>query len=250
MSYQELITSCKYLLHNFPECENYLDYLSKRLSPESIQNFDFGYFPSGHQMSYFSSLINLDFLKEKKLLFSKNVDDYKGHSMVYFSFFDQHPLILPYRDTYGNIVALVGRTILSESERAGLKISKYKNTEFKKRNYLFGLYEAKKSILEKGFAYIVEGQFDVIKAFEKGVTNIVAVGNSNMSPYQFSLIYRYTNNLYLLLDNDEAGEKGREKIISSYSKYANIKNVYLPIGYKDIDEYLSENKPETLNDLI
>ena len=71
-----------------------------------------------------------------------------------------------------------------------------------------------------------------------------------MTLYQFSIIKRYTNNLYLLLDNDEAGEKGRDKINSIYSKYSNIKNVRLPIGYKDIDEFLIENTADSLNCLI
>jgi len=253
MSYDNIISSCEYLLHNFPEAENYLSYLNNRLDDSSINNFNFGYFPSGNKLNGLSSVLDINFLKSNNLLYSKDIDDYKNHSTIHFSFFENHPLILPYRDTYGNIIGIVGRTILSDKDRNELKISKYKNTDFKKRNYLFGLYEAKQEILNKNYVYIVEGQFDVIKAFEKGIRNIVALGNSNMSAYQFSLIYRYTNNLCILLDNDEAGEKGRSKIIDAYGKYensVNIKNIYIPAGYKDIDEYLLENTADSLSELI
>ena len=249
MKYDNIIYSCKYLLHNFPECEPHLFYLKNRLNDDSINFFNFGYFPNSDKIDLLITLSNNN-LKDINLSYTKDIDDYKNHNIVNFSFFENHPLILPYKDTYGNIIAIVGRTILSESERKLLKIPKYKNTEFKKGNYLFGLFEGKKDIIDNDFVYIVEGQFDVIKAHEKGIKNIVALGNSNMTLYQFSIIKRYTNNLYLLLDNDEAGEKGRDKINSIYSKYSNIKNVRLPIGYKDIDEFLLENTADSLNCLI
>jgi len=249
MKYDNIIYSCKYLLHNFPECEPHLFYLKNRLNDDSINFFNFGYFPNSDKIDLLITLSNNN-LKDINLSYTKDIDDYKNHNIVNFSFFENHPLILPYKDTYGNIIAIVGRTILSESERKLLKIPKYKNTEFKKGNYLFGLFEGKKDIIDNDFVYIVEGQFDVIKAHEKGIKNIVALGNSNMTLYQFSIIKRYTNNLYLLLDNDEAGEKGRDKINSIYRKYSNIKNVRLPMGYKDIDEFLLENTADSLNCLI
>jgi DNA primase len=160
---------------------------------------------------------------------------------------------MPYKDAYGNVVGIVGRSLLSDEDRRVKKISKYNNTEyvskeikFKKGNFLYGLYENKKDIIEKDGVFIVEGQFDVIKAVEKGFTNIVALGNSNMSIYQFSLINRYTNNIFLLLDKDEAGDKGRKRILDKFGNLANIHNFYLPDGYKDIDEYLSSNSYESL----
>jgi len=136
------------------------------------------------------------------------------------------------------------------------KISKYKNSsekhnpKFKKGNHLFGLFENKKNIMEKNCVFVVEGQFDVIKAYEKGFNNVVALSNSNMTQYQISLITRYTDNIFLLLDNDEAGEKGRKRIVDMFGKYANINNFYLPMEYKDIDEYLTNNSYEDISFII
>jgi DNA primase len=52
------------------------------------------------------------------------------------------------------------------------------------------------------------------------------------------------------LDNDDAGEKGRKRIMELFSKYANIRNFYLPEPYKDIDEYLSNNSRESLSFVV
>jgi DNA primase len=165
---------------------------------------------------------------------------------VHSCYFEEYPLMMPFRNIYGQVVGLVGRTLLDEDERKKRKLSKYKNTSesslFKKGNLLFGLYENKKAILDLGEVFVVEGQFDVIKAMEKGFRNIVALGNSSMSDYQFSVISRYTSNICLLLDNDVAGDKGRKRIIKKFGEFANIRDFYIPDGFKDIDEYITKGK--------
>jgi DNA primase len=249
----KIINSCSYLLQNYPEAKACKDYLDSRLSLDAQEKFQFGYFPDIKNIDALYSLIDEIDLKEYKLLYSREIEDAWCPRTLNFLFFENHPLIMPYKDAYGNVVGIVGRSLLSDEDRRVKKISKYKNTEyvskeikFKKGNFLYGLYENKKDIIEKDGVFIVEGQFDVIKAVEKGFTNIVALGNSNMSIYQFSLINRYTNNIFLLLDKDEAGDKGRKRILDKFGNLANIHNFYLPDGYKDIDEYLSSNSYESL----
>jgi DNA primase len=238
----KLIESCQFLLNNFYEASLCKDYLDNRLSEESQNLFNFGYFPPISSISALTSIIDKNDLINLKLLFSKKIEDQSSQRELLYSYFENYPIILPFKDTYGAVVGIVGRTLLSEEERKKKKIAKYKNTVFSKRNYLFGLYENKKEILDKNSVYIVEGQFDVIKAVENNMKNVVALSNSNMSDIQFSLIKRYTNTIFLLLDNDEAGEKGRQKILYKFGDYADIQNIYLPKEYKDIDEWFSENK--------
>ena len=240
--FDEIVSSCRFLLQNFPEAKFCQDYLDKRLNSQSQELFQFGYFPSIENMSALISLVGEKQLYDTKLLFPKDIDDSFCHRTINFSYFDNYPLMLPYRDHYGNIIAIVARTLLSEKERQEKRIPKYKNTVFKKGNFLFGLFENKQDIIKQDSVYIVEGQFDVIKATENNFKNIVAVGNCHLSDYQFSLITRYTNNIFVLLDNDEAGDKGRKRIVDKFGNFANIRNFYLPQPYKDIDEYFSENK--------
>jgi DNA primase len=243
----KIIDSCKYLLNNFPEAQDCQTYLDSRLSRKSQELFQFGYFPDPSNLQVLLDMVGEDILQKTKLLYSKDIEDSLCFRKVNVSFFEHHPLIMPFKDSYGKVVALVGRTLLSEDDMKSHKTSKYKNTVFKKRNHLFGLFENKQHILDQNAVYIVEGQFDVIKAVERGFKNIVALGSNNMSSYQFSVISRYTDNIFLLLDNDEGGKKGRKLIIDKFGKFANIQNFYLPKHYKDIDEYFSKSGDESVS---
>jgi len=247
MRLNEISKYCRYLLKNSSNAEEHRAYLNSRISLDMQEKFEFGLFPSIKDINLLSDMISVDTLKQIGLIYNKEIKDSSGPRNILFNFFEDQPLIMPYKDAYGNVVALVGRTLLNDIEREKLNIEKYKNTSFTKGNYLFGLYEAKRSILEKKCVYVVEGQFDVIKAHQKGLTNVVAVGSSNMTAYQFSLLCRYTNNIHLLLDNDVAGQRGRRDIEKKYGSYANVKNVYLPDRYKDIDDYLKENDAASIS---
>lgn len=237
---------CKYLLSNNVVAEPYLTYLDARLNKNISDRFEFGFFPNVDNICLLTDIVGKDLLKTVGLLYSKEINDSAFPRTILFNHFADQPLVMPYKDVYGNVIAIVGRSILNDEERHIDGIEKYKNTVFKKGNHLFGLYEAKNSIVMAGFAYIVEGQFDVIKAFENGITNIVALGSSSMTAFQLALLCRFTNNIVLLLDNDEAGERGRRAIKQKYSKYLNIQDMHLPEGYKDIDEYLRENNATSL----
>jgi len=236
---ESVVDHCKILLNEYSGASKYLNYLDSRLNSESQNNFNFGYFPDSSNLELLFSSFSKEFLKNNSLIYKKEIYDSMGPRDVWESYFDHHPLIMPYKDVYGKIIAIVGRTLLSDEERKPLKISKYKNTIFKKGHHLFGLYEAKEAILQSDSVFVVEGQFDVIKAHERGLKNIVALGNSNMTDYQFGLLLRFTNNINLLLDNDEAGEKGRVKILEKYSKFANILNCYIEEPFKDADEFFT-----------
>lgn len=246
----KIVESCRYLLENYPEAQTTKDYLNSRLSQESQELFGFGYFPSGPNLSVLMDMVGEEVLLEDELLYYKTIEDSMGPRRYPACYFEHHPLILPFRNAYGEVVGLVGRSLLSDEERSAEKIVKYKNTKeskfFKKGNLCFGLYENKKHIIDQNCVYVVEGQFDVIKAVEKGFRNIVGLGTNSMSAYQFSVISRYTDNIFLLLDNDEGGDKGRKRIIDKFGKFANIQNFYLPSPYKDIDEYLTKTGEESV----
>jgi len=245
-SYDDVVDACRYLLNNSPFAEPYREYVNSRLNPQMQEEFKFGYFPGIDNINLLTSFVSEEKLKEAQLLSHWILEETVSYKKVFNSFFENHPLILPYRDVYGNIIALVGRTLLSDQEREAAKIPKYKNTFFKKGNHVFGLYEAKQSIIEKDLAYVVEGQFDVIKAREKGHFNFVAVGNNNITDYQLSLICRYSKNIFILFDNDEGGEVGSSRAMSKFGNIANVHNLHLPIGYKDIYEYLSQNDNDSI----
>ena len=242
----KIVEACHFLLNNYPEAQASKLYLDSRLSPESQETFGFGYFPGAKDISVLADLVGEDALRQEKLLTMRDIEDSLFPRKVPTSYFQDNPLVMPFRDPYGTIVGLVGRSLLGDDEREATKAHKYKNTAecitFKKGNLLFGLYENKRAILDKGCVYVVEGQFDLIKAAEVGLRNIVALGSASMTAYQFSLISRYTDNILLLLDNDKAGETGRKRIVDKFGRFANISNFYLPSEYKDIDEYITKGR--------
>lgn len=237
----KIVESCRFLLDNYPEAQASKLYLDSRLSVESQEKWGFGYFPEIKNISALTDLVGRESLLKLELLSFNSFSP----KIVTWNYFEDHPLVMPFRNTYGKVVALVGRSLLDDKGRKDNNIkSKYKNTqktnEFVKGNLLYGLYENKQDILDQGCVYFVEGQFDVIKASEIGFKNIVALGTNTISNYQFSVISRYSNNIFLLLDNDEAGQKGRKSIVSKFGQFANIRNFYIPNDYKDIDEYITK----------
>lgn len=238
----KIMESCRFLLENYPAAQDSKSYLDSRLNQDSQELFQFGYFPNSNNIQVLSDLVGENILLEQELLYYKDIEDSLFPRRLKVCYFENHPLVMPYRDPYGNIAGLVCRTLFSDFEMKQRKISKYKNTKFEKGYCVFGLFENKQHIIEQNRVYVVEGQFDVIKAMEKGIRNIVAIGNNNITSYQFSVISRYTNNIFLLLDNDEAGEKGRKRAVDKFGQLANIRNFYLPDGYKDIDEYISKGE--------
>jgi DNA primase len=244
--FDTLIEHCSELLNNFSGAKDVASYIDGRLSKSAQKTFGFGYFPTNENLSLLSSAISDETLNKLSLIYDKVY--HNGYEFVRerHSTMEYHNLIMPYRDVYGEIVGIVGRTILDAKSSQSSDISKYKNTDFKKRLHLFGLYNAKQSIIKHNKCYIVEGQFDCISAHDKGMQNVVALGSSGMSIEQVALLLRYTKNFVLLLDNDEAGIRGAEKITEHYAKYANLSTAKLPQDFKDLDEALKELSPEDL----
>lgn len=236
----KIVESCQFLLKNYPEAREVRDYLNNRITSKSQDRFRFGYFPNMNNVGVLTDLVGEQELMDMELLYYRYIEDSLFPRRFKFCYFENHPLVIPYRDAYGNVVGVICRSLLTDSELKEKKQSKYKNTKFEKGYCVFGLYENKQHILDKNCVYVVEGQFDAIKAMEIGFKNIVALGNNNMTSYQFSVISRYTDNIILLLDNDEAGETGRGRAVDKFGQLASIRNFYIPESFKDIDEYITK----------
>jgi DNA primase len=159
-----------------------------------------------------------------------------------------YPIVIPIRDPYGKTVAIGCRTVLSDPERKKIEIRtgdatpKYKNSEYKKTQYLFGLDKAISAIRAKDSVFIVEGYFDVISAHQAGIKNVVATCGTLFSRHQLIVLSRYTNNICLLFDNDGPGRLNARKIKGRIGKdevvKMNIRCRFTPEGFKDIDEYI------------
>ena len=224
------------LLESFPGAQLCRDYLDKRLSKASQKHFRFGFFPEQKDLH-----LLIDAFGEERLMQLELIFDYmRGTMRERHGILEKHNLVIPFSDLYGKTITLAGRSLLSDDARREARIPKYKNTSFKKGRHLFGLNEAREAILKEDSVIVFEGQIDLIKAHEAGIQNVVALGSSNMTFTQLSLLLRYTTNIFLLLDSDEPGQIGTSKIKANFSRFANIQALSLPMGYKDIDELSKE----------
>lgn len=166
--------------------------------------------------------------------------------------FQTRDLVLPVRDVYGNYIALVGRTRLTEEKRQGYNISKYYNSIYSKGQHLFGLNLAKKSIIEAGVVYVVEGHYDVIAPHQAGMTNVVAVCGSNLSTRQLALLSRYTDKIVLLFDNEPKAINVASQIVQKKQQegLTLIAQNPFPEDVKDLDEYLRKYSLESLREKL
>lgn len=202
----------------------------RKLSQKTIDAFQLGAFPP---VKTIQSRLSNSYIAWKLGLLSFD-DDGKVVSK-----FSQNQLIIPIMDPYGDPIAIMGRVIVSETDRETLGVAKYVNTIYAKSRNLFGLFENKSHILAQGNAIIVEGNFDVITAWQHGVNNVVATSSAELGKYQFCLLSRYTDNGNLLFDADAAGQKGTEKALKRFGAIErfDIKGVSLPQDVKDLDEF-------------
>ena len=243
-AYEEVVEACRYILYKDAVAADARAYLDSRLPRTTQAKYQFGFFPSNTDLQQLYSLgISKSILDKLLLTYPK----YAAGSKKTHCHFNNHNLIMPFRDMYGNIISLLGRTLVSDEKQKELGLQKYKYTiNAKKELYVFGLNYSKEHIIKKNTVICVEGQFDHIALNEVGIYNSVAFGWANMSKYQFFNINRFTSNFILLLDNDDAGIKARKKIKAVYGDKANIIHAYVPKEYKDIDECLRKDKDKNL----
>lgn len=240
--FSEVIVACKGLLRSSDSASEYRAYLTNRVSRHNQNKYDFGYFPNDDQLEELYAHIDREKLQKLKLIYNVNLKDQNNTSFTK-SVLNHHNLIWPIKDDYGNIVGLIGRSLLEKDQLKILEIDKYKYTKFTKNSILYGLTQAKSSIRKTGIALIVEGQLDCISCHAHGFHNAVALGGSSLSYYQLYLLKKHgAKEIWLCLDNDAAGKSGQDKIIRNYSSYITIKKISLPNQYKDVDEYLRKSE--------
>lgn len=236
---QKVVKACQHLLLTSDSARHARRYLNSRLSKDDQLEWKFGYFPVDDRLCDLTSLVRKDELEDLKLYHQKFIEG----GMAPHGHFADHNLVMPFHNVHGEIVSLVGRCLLSEEEREERELHKYTySAGCQKDLYVYGLDKARDSIIAKDCVIGVEGQFDCISLHANGITNAVAFGRANLSRYQMFQIHRYTNNIIIMLDNDDAGQTGKSKIRDRFKDVANIKLISPPTGFKDIDEFFRNSK--------
>lgn len=115
-------------------------------------------------------------------------------------------VIFPVHTISGKVVAFGGRVL--DSATKGVK-QKYVNSPessiYEKRRELYGIFQAKHSIVREDRCFLVEGYTDVISMHQCGIENVVASSGTALTTDQIRLIHRFTQNITVLYDGDDAG---------------------------------------------
>ena len=146
-------------------------------------------------------------------------------------------LMFPIIDVRGNVIAFGGRIIKNDKDAA-----KYLNSPetliFNKRRNLFGLNLAKKT--KQDFMILVEGNIDVVALHQYGFDNAVASLGTSLTEDQATLLTRYTEQVVLLYDGDEAGQRAAQRAIPILEKAGIQVKVLRMRDAKDPDEFLKK----------
>jgi DNA primase len=194
------------------EAEHARTYLKRRgLTKEVAVDWQIGYAPAGWETMRNWAMakgFTRDELIQGGLLSVRDGESQGG----YDRFRDR--LMFPIRNDYGEVVAFSGR-ILNDSQKEAKYVNSPETPIFSKGRVLFGLDKSKRALIEAGSAIVMEGQIDLISAFEHGVKNVVAPQGTAFTSEQARLLRRFVEQVVLCFDSDTAGQNAVEKSLPS-----------------------------------
>lgn len=141
-------------------------------------------------------------------------------------------VVFPWIGVSGKVVGFSARVLDSRTKGVNQKYVNSPESEiYHKDHELYGIYQAKRAIAKEDRVYMVEGQSDVISMYQCGIENVVANSGTALSIHQVHMLHRFTNNITLLYDGDEAGIhaalRGTDMLLA---EGMNLKVLLLPDG--------------------
>ena len=193
----------QHMLVRDKEALNYV-FKNRKLSKEIVQEFKIGFAPNTQKM-----LTN--FLLKKGFAMSDIRD--AGLLNRFGGDIFRNRMVITLQDSGGSPVGFTGRIIKDEPNAP-----KYLNTPqtllYDKSSNIFGLSQAKNEIRKAGFVVVVEGNMDVISSHQAGVKNVVATAGTAMTVHHLKALGRFSNDVRLCFDSDQAGISATERAIS------------------------------------
>ncbi len=218
-------------------------YLKGRgVSGEVARDYGLGYAPEGWRglASIFPSYDD-PLLEESGLVIAQRVDDEPGgadpaQEKRYDRFRDR--IMFPIRSVQGAVIGFGGR-VLDRGE------PKYLNSPetpvFSKGRELYGLFEARAAIRQRGYALVVEGYMDVVALAQSGFGNAVATLGTACTPEHVQKLVRFTEAVVFSFDGDAAGRRAAGRALEASLPLAtdtrNFRFLFLPVEH-DPDSYV------------
>ncbi|WP_298824803.1 DNA primase [uncultured Piscinibacter sp.] len=218
-----------------------IDYLKRRgLSGEIAGRFGLGYAPDGWR-SLASVFPRYDdpLLEECGLVIAKPADDGSdADTRRYDRFRDR--IMFPIRSVQGEVIGFGGR-IIDQGE------PKYLNSPetpvFSKGRELYGLYEGRAAIRQRGYVLVVEGYMDVVALAQSGFGNAVATLGTACTAEHVQKLFRFTDSVVFSFDGDAAGRRAAGRALEASLPHATdtrtVRFLFLPPEH-DPDSYVRE----------
>ena len=226
----------QYILLKHKVGANALNYLKKerKLNEDSIKTFRLGYAPDSWD-ALCGFLRKKGFKEEDLILSGVAVKRSSGNDII-----DKFRgrVVFPLINTDSRVLGFTGRTLFDREP-------KYLNTSetpvFHKSFFIFGLDKNRLNIKKMG-AVFVEGQMDVISAYQCGIKNVVCVSGTSLTENQLDILSRYTQDVAFCFDSDFAGiEASYRAIEMAEKKNFNVKAVLIPEPFKDLDDLIKSD---------
>ena len=218
---------------------------SRGIRDDIIEKFQLGYAPQKRDALYLAAT-SKGYQKEFLVKTGLCIENERG---TYDRFSGR--AIFPWLNISGKVVAFGGRVLDSRTKGVAQKYVNSPDSDiYHKERELYGIYQAKKAIVKEDRVFMVEGYTDVIAMHQAGIENVVANSGTALSLQQIHLLHRFTSNITLLYDGDEAGihaaMRGTDMLLA---EGMNIKVLLLPDG-DDPDSFARKHSTEELRKYI
>ena len=218
-----------------PIGQNALNYALNRGMPKStLTKFGIGYAPDSWDMLV--KAMQAKGYTKQELIDSGLVTESKKNGNIFDRFRDR--LMFPIIDIRGNVIGFGGRIMNNNDPNAAKYLNSPETLIFNKRKNLFALNYAKKSKL--GYLILVEGYMDAIALHQYGFDCAVASLGTSLTEEHAVLISRYVEQVVLIYDGDEAGQRATRRAIPILEKAGIRVKVLQMKDAKDPDEYLKK----------
>ena len=226
-----------------------IDYLKRRgLSGEIAAKFWIGYAPDGwdNLKSVFPDY-EASVLVEAGLIIDRSDED-GGSRKRYDRFRDR--IMFPIRNSKGQVIGFGGR-VMDKGE------PKYLNSPetplFQKGSELYGLFEARQAIRDKGYVLVTEGYMDVVALAQFGFAQAVATLGTACTPIHVQKLLRQTDHVVFSFDGDGAGRRAARRALEACLPHASdnksLKFLFLPTEH-DPDSYIRDNGTEAFEHMV
>lgn len=215
------------------------EYLARRnITEDLIEKFSIGY--SGVDNQLVSVFTKLEY---SKVDMAKSGLVIEGDNGYYDRFKDR--IMFALHDMQGKVIGFSGR-IYKENQEGAKYINSPESDIFIKSKTLYNYHRAKDKIKKEGFVYLLEGFMDVIALSKIGIDNTLAIMGTSLTNDHLKMIRQQTNNIYIALDGDNAGQHAALKSAKLLiANNFNVKMIKLMNGL-DPDEILTKFGEETL----